>query len=72
MTSIEGMQGGMKKIGVDPIVALLLSVVIMLLLLFLGKYLWNDVLVKVCTIVKPLNSIWQILALYVLFQILLK
>lgn len=71
MATIEGMQGGMRRMGVDPFVALLLSVVILLVLLYLGEYLWNNVLVKVCTIVKPVNSMWQILGLYVLLQILL-
>ena len=71
MATIEGMQGGMRRMGVDPFVAFLLSVVILLVLLYLGEYLWNNVLVKVCTIVKPVNSMWQILGLYVLLQILL-
>lgn len=71
MATIEGMQGGMRRMGVDPFVALLLSVVVLLILLYLGEYLWNNVLVKVCTIVKPVNSMWQILGLYVLLQILL-
>lgn len=71
MTTIEEMQGGMKRMGVDPIIALLLSVVVLLILLYLGEYLWNNVLVKVCTIVKPVNSMWQILGIYVLLQILL-
>ena len=71
MAIIEGMQGGMRRMGIDPFVALLLSVVVLLVLLYLGQYLWNNVLVKVCTIVKPVNSMWQILGLYVLLQILL-
>ena len=71
MATIEGMQGGMRQMGVNPLVALLLSVVLLLILLFLGEYLWNNVLVKVCTIVKPVNSMWQILGIYVLLQILL-
>ena len=71
MAIIEGMQGGMRRMGIDPFVALLLSVVVLLILLYLGQYLWNNVLVKVCTIVKPVNSMWQILGLYVLLQILL-
>lgn len=71
MASIEGMTGGMRKIGINPYVAILLSTIILLILLHLGEYLWNNILVKVCTIVKPVNSIWQILGIYVLLQILL-
>ena len=71
MATIEGMQGGMKKIGVDPFIALLLSTIFLLILLYLGQYLWNNVLVKVCTIIKPVNNMWQILGIYVLLQILM-
>tara|TARA_Y100000816_G_scaffold216936_1_gene162085 strand:- start:1400 stop:1621 length:222 start_codon:yes stop_codon:yes gene_type:complete len=71
MATIEGMQGGMVRIGINPILALFLSTLVLLILLNLGQYLWNNVLIKVCTIVKPVNSIWQILGLYVLLQILL-
>lgn len=71
MTTIEGMQGGMKKIGIDPFIALLLSTIFLLILLYLGQYLWNNVLVKVCTVVKPVNNMWQILGIYVLLQILI-
>ena len=71
MATIQCMQGGMQKIGINPFVAILLSTIILLILLYLGEYLWNNVLVKVCTIVKPVNSMWQILGIYVLLQILL-
>ena len=71
MTTIEGMQGGMRHFGIDPFVALLLSVIVLVILLYLGEYLWNNILVKICTIVKPVNSMWEIFGLYVLLQILL-
>lgn len=70
MATIEGMQGGMKKIGINPFVAILLSTILLLILLYIGEYLWNNVLVKVCTIVRPVNSMWQILGIYILLQIL--
>ncbi len=41
-----------------------------LLLLFLGKFLWNNYLVNVTTIVKPLTSIFQLLAVSVLLKLL--
>ena len=70
MATIENMTGGMKKMGVDPIFALVLSVLFLLVLLFLGQYLWNNVLVKVVSGIRPVKSLWEILGLYVLFQIL--
>jgi hypothetical protein len=41
-----------------------------ILSLFLGEYLWNNVLVKLVTTVKPVTSIWQILGLSILISIL--
>jgi hypothetical protein len=54
----------------DAGVALLVSLLSIVLLLFLGEYLWNKVLVKLVTVVKPITSIWQLLGLYVLIALL--
>ena len=50
--------------------ALLASIISLLILLLIGEYLWNNVLVKVVTVVKPVTSIWQILGLYLLFSLI--
>ena len=42
----------------------------LMILLFFGEYLWNNVLVKVVPMIKPVKSIWQILGLSILFSIL--
>ena len=49
---------------------LIVSFVSLLILLLIGEYLWNKVLVKVVTVVKPVNSVWQILALVILFKLM--
>jgi len=38
--------------------------------LFVGKFLWNSVAVKVFTVVKPLTSIWQLLAIALLLDLI--
>ena len=45
---------------------LLMSIISLSLLLLLGEYLWNNVLAKVITVVKPVTSVWQILGLWIL------
>ena len=45
--------------------------IILMLLLSFGKYLWNDVLVNVVPAVKPIESIWELLGLQILFSLLL-
>tara|TARA_Y100000748_G_scaffold303623_4_gene309397 strand:+ start:2274 stop:2498 length:225 start_codon:yes stop_codon:yes gene_type:complete len=42
----------------------------LVLVLLLGEFLWNKVLCKLVSIAKPVTSIWQLLGLMVLFNIL--
>ena len=52
-------------------ISLFLFVFFMLLIsLLLGQYLWNNVLTKCVTVVKPIDSFIQFLGLYVLIMIL--
>jgi len=46
-------------------------VIVLCLVLFLGKVLWNDVLVKLVVGVRPVNSIWEVFGLQVLLSLLL-
>ena len=48
-------------------IALLILIVI---ILFIGKLLWNDVLVTLIPAIKPAKNIWQILGLYILISLL--
>lgn len=41
-----------------------------LILAFIGKYIWNEYLVSLVPSIKPVRSIWQILALVILFNII--
>lgn len=52
------------------IVSFLTVFLIFTLLLFFGKYLWNNVLVVLVPAVKPAKSVWQILGLAVLISLM--
>ncbi len=52
-------------------VALLLAILLWLaVLLAVSQYLWNQVLCKIVTFAKPVDSIFQILGLVILFEII--
>jgi hypothetical protein len=52
-------------------VALFLAILLWLvILLFVAQYLWNHVLCKVVTIVKPVDNVLYILGLVILMEIL--
>jgi hypothetical protein len=52
------------------LVSFITLVVIFLLLLLVGKYLWNGVLISLFPFVKPAKSIWQILGLSILIGLI--
>lgn len=39
-------------------------------LLFVGKYLWNSVLVDLVSVVKPVKSVWQLVGLALLLGLI--
>jgi len=54
----------------DLLVFLLAYSTTMLILLLFGKFLWNNYLVKSLTIVNPVNSVFDLLALSILINLL--
>jgi hypothetical protein len=53
-------------------IAFVIAVIIwVMLVLFVAKYLWNTVLVKLVTVVNPSTSMFQMLGYMVLLQIML-
>jgi len=69
MTDMSGSSNGRGesyKTVVASIVALLLSI---LILSFVGKYLWNSSVAELFTIVRPVQSVWQIIALMLLLTL---
>lgn len=69
----ETFEGGVpeKRVsGKQALVAFLTIFVVLLLLLLVGKYLWNTVLVVLFPMVKPAKSIWQILGLSILLGLI--
>ena len=59
-----------EEYQVNPLAAAVLIVAWIVLILWLGKYLWNNVLSRVVTVVKPMDNLWQMLGLMVLIGIL--
>ena len=70
-TVLNGNREGFNN-NTDNILAMLLVLLLWLaLLLLISKYLWNEVLVKLVTVVKPATSVLQLLGLVILLEIML-
>ena len=67
----EEFKGHQKHItSRDLLVFLLAYSTTMLILALFGKFLWNNYLVKSVTIVNPINSVFDLLALSILINLL--
>ena len=54
----------------SPIVMLVALVIWVIVFLLVSKWLWNNVLTKLVTVVKPADSVWQLLGLAILTSLL--
>ena len=70
------LQGGAKalsgnKVNSKEILGLFIGMIVWLIfVLFLGRWLWNNILIKLIPGIKPITSIWQILGLAILISLL--
>jgi hypothetical protein len=66
----EGMNGITSWNGSEALAAFIVMIIIILFILIIGKFLWNVVLCRLLTIAKPADSIWQILGLAILLNLI--
>ena len=67
MTDMSGSdRRNLYKEVIASIVALVISITI---IAFVGKWLWNNSVVELFTFVRPVRSVWQIIALMFLLSL---
>ncbi len=67
----NGKDGEKKRDAYVEFLSILLAFVIALVILgFVGKLLWNGVVVELLTIAKPAKSFWQIIGLMIMISLL--
>ena len=60
-----------RQAYVDFITLLISFIVVIILVSFLGKFLWNGVVVDLISVAKPAKSIWQIFGLMLFLGLIL-
>jgi hypothetical protein len=55
----------------SPFLMLLAFILVEILVLIFGKFLWNEIATKLVPQLKPARTIWQILGLSILLKLLL-
>ena len=60
-----------RETYVDFVAALLAFILALIILSFVGKLLWNGIVVDLFSFAKPARSIWQILGLMIFVSLML-
>lgn len=55
----------------ELIILIIFAVVMHIILLIFGKFLWNNYVSTLFTVVKPVENIWQLLALSILVKLII-
>jgi len=69
MTDMSGSSSHRKETYKDVVASLLAFIIAILILSFAGKYLWNASVAELFTFARPVQSVWQIIALMLLMSI---
>jgi hypothetical protein len=71
-TDMPGSNERRSEMYIDVVASLISFMLAIIIVSFVGKWLWNNVVVDLFSIAKPARSIWQILGLMVMISLLLK
>jgi hypothetical protein len=69
-TDLSGSDSKRKQMYLEIISSILGFLIGVLILSLVGKWLWNNVIIDLFTIAKPVRSIWQILGLMIFLALI--
>ena len=70
MTDMSGSQAGRREIYKDVVAELLALVIAIIIIAFVGKWLWNNSVAELFTCARPVRSVWQIIALMLFINLI--
>jgi len=70
MSDLSGSGNGRREMYRDLVASLLSLVLAILLIAFVGKYLWNTTVAELFTFARPVRSVWQIIGLMLFLSLI--
>ncbi len=70
MTDMSGSTAGRREIYKDVIASILSLILAILIVAFVGKWLWNTTVAELFTFVRPVRSVWQIIGLMIFISLI--
>lgn len=68
MTDMSG--SNRRQMYVDVISSIISLMIAILIVAFIGKWLWNNSVAELFTFTRPVRSVWQIIALMLLISLM--
>lgn len=70
MSDLSGSGNGRRELYKDVIASLLSLVLAIIIIAFVGKYLWNTTVAELFTFARPVRSVWQIIGLMLFISLI--
>ena len=64
-TDLSGSDSKRREVYMELVATLLALLLSIVIVAFVGKWLWNNIVIDLFTIVKPARSVWQIIGLMI-------
>lgn len=69
MSDLSGSGNGRREMYKDIIATILSLIISMIIIGFIGKFLWNETVARLFTVVRPVQSAWQVIGLMLLISL---
>ena len=69
-TDMSGSDSKRREAYIEIIASLVSFLLAVIIISFIGKWIWNNIVLDLFTIVKPVKSIWQILGLMIFLALI--
>ncbi len=70
MTDMSGSTAGRREIYKELVAQILALVIAIVIIAFVGKWLWNNSVAELFTFARPVRSVWQIIALMLFLSLM--
>jgi hypothetical protein len=70
MTDMSGSSVGRREIYKELIASIISLILAILIVAFVGKWLWNTTVAELFTFVRPVRSVWQIIGLMLFLSLI--
>jgi hypothetical protein len=70
MTDMSGSGNARSEIYKEVIASILSLIIAILIIAFIGKWLWNTTVAELFTFTRPVRSVWQIIGLMIFIALI--